>query len=66
VIATGLEKLTCCQPDADSFENVADATNAPPAVHNAPSPIDRIVPEAAPAANRTPAGLSPSASGRAG
>jgi hypothetical protein len=33
VIATGLENDTCCQPDADSPENVADASSVPDALH---------------------------------
>ena len=29
VIATGVEKLTCCQPEAVSFVNVAVASSVP-------------------------------------
>ena len=36
VTATGLENVACCQPDADSFENVACAMRVPPVVHRLP------------------------------
>ena len=37
VIDTGLANVTCCQPEALSLENVAEASNAPLALHNAPT-----------------------------
>src|SRR5690242_13168159 len=36
VIATGLEKLTCCQPLAVSLVNVAVASKTPPLLHSSP------------------------------
>jgi hypothetical protein len=36
LIGTGVEKFTCCQPDADSPENVAWASSCPLAVHRLP------------------------------
>ncbi len=36
VTATGDEKVTCCQPEADSPENDADANNAPVEDHSDP------------------------------
>jgi hypothetical protein len=35
-IVTGDEKLTCCQPEADSPVNVADASNVPVELHRLP------------------------------
>ena len=37
VIATGLAKLTCCQPEAVSLLNVADASFVPEEVHRFPT-----------------------------
>jgi hypothetical protein len=37
MIGTGLEKFTCCQPDAVSFVKVAVASNAPLFVHKFPT-----------------------------
>ena len=36
MIATGVEKLTVCQPEAVSFVNVAEASSVPLAVHRLP------------------------------
>ena len=36
-IGTGFEKLTDCQPDVVSLENVADASSWPPDVHRLPT-----------------------------
>ena len=35
--ATGLENVTCCQPDADSDVNVACANNTPDELHKLPT-----------------------------
>ena len=37
MIATGLEKFTCCHPEALSPVNVALASNAPPLLHKFPT-----------------------------
>ena len=37
MIATGVEKLTCCQPDVVSFSNVAVASSWPSLLHRLPT-----------------------------
>jgi hypothetical protein len=37
LIATGLENVTVCHPDPDSFANVADVNNVPDADHRLPT-----------------------------
>ena len=51
VTATGLEKLTCCQPEAVSPVKVAEASCWPPADQRAPTCVPVFV---APLEKRTP------------
>jgi hypothetical protein len=44
VMATGLEKLTLCQPDVDSPEKVAVASRVPDVVHRFPTWVPVFVP----------------------
>ena len=36
LIVTGEAKMTCCQPEADSLVNVAEASKVPPLDHRLP------------------------------